>query len=192
MSTQPFEIVAGPADVYIGGTTATEPLIDEAVAFEDGWTYLGQTEGGVMVRHTQSVEQIYVDQTPAPQKAIRSEEGLEVEFALAELTLEHYAKALDDATVSTTAPAGTVAGYKTIQPFKGLDVEQFSLIVRGPSPYLAGNLQYYVPIVVQTEEPELAFTRDDKAVVACIFTALEDRDAAAGAEFGSIKAQSTA
>lgn len=193
MSTSPFEIIAGPASVFIGDTTATFPLIDEAPAFEDGWTSLGDTEGGVTARHTQSVELLRTDQSTGPKKAIRSEEGLEIEFALAELTLENYAKALDDVTISTTAASGTVAGSKSIKPFRGLDVKQYSLLVRGPSPYLDGNLQFEVPVVVQTEEPEVEFSRDDKAVLATMFVALEDPDAATEDDkFGTIRAQNTA
>jgi hypothetical protein len=193
VATTPYEIIAGPADVWIGDTTATFPLIDEDVAAEDGWFSLGDTEGGVTVRHTQSVELLRTDQSPGPKKAIRSEEGLEVEFALANLTLERWAKALDDVTVSTTAAAGTVAGSKSIKPFRGLDVKQYALVVRGPSPYLDGNLQFEVPVCVQTEEPEAEFVRDDKAVLAVMLTALEDPNAATEDDkFGTVRAQNTA
>ena len=193
MASSPFEIVAGPATVFIaaeGG--ASFPKIDEPMPIS-GWTDLGETEGGVTVRHTQSVELLYTDQSPGPKKAIRSEVGLEIEFALAELTLETYAKALNNATVTTTAAAGTIAGSKSLKSFRGLDVARHMLLVRGPSPYLDGNAQFEVPFCVQLEDAELEYVRDDKTVLACNFTALEDPLAAtADDKFGTYRAQNTA
>lgn len=104
MAVQPFEIVAGPAEVYIAPTGTAFPAVTVAKnSLPVAWRWLGETEGGVTVSHTQDTELLTTDQTIAPVKAIRTEEGLTVAFSLAQLTLENYAKALDDATLTTTA-----------------------------------------------------------------------------------------
>ena len=140
------------------------------------------------MRHTQSVELLMSDQDGAAIKAIRSEEGLEIEFALAELDLETYKYALNDATITTTAKSGSSAGWKEIKLYRGDVVARHALLVRGPSPYMDAQLQYQVPIVVQTEEPEVSFTRDDKAVLNVQFSALYDLDDET-APFGKLLAQ---
>lgn len=191
MATAPFQIIAGPADVFIAPARTTPVAVHDATPEEGGWVALGRTEGGVTVRHTQSVELIMTDQENAPVKAIRAEEGLEIEFALAELTLEKYAKAVNDATVTTTAAAGGSPGWKEIKLHRGNDVTRHALLVRGPSPYRDSKLQYQVPVVVQTDEPEVQFVRDDKSVLSCTFTALYDLDDTT-APFGKLLAQNTA
>ena len=181
-NVKPYEIIAAPANVYVAATGVAFPGINTVMPTA-GWSDLGKTEGGVMVRHTQSVEMLSSDQTIAPIKAIRSEESLEIEFALAELTLENYARVLNDATVTSTG--GT---EKKLQLYRGTVVNQFALLVRGPSPYGDFNLQYEVPVVVQTEEPEVSFVKDDKAVLSCVFSALDDH-ATTAADLGTLRAR---
>jgi len=186
MATSPYEIVAGPATVFLAPVATAFPGI--AVSMPTGaWVDLGDTEGGVTARHTQSVELLRVDQATGPKKAIRSEEGLEIEFQLAELTIENFGKALNNATVTTGGSPTT----KSIKLHQGFDVAQWAFVVRGPSPYGNWNLQYEVPVVVQVEEPEVAFVRDDKSVLQVKFTAIEDPLAATEADrFGVLRAQS--
>lgn len=190
MSSQPYEIIAGPADVYVAAVGASFPGVDKADT--DGsfstWTHLGFTDGGVKVKHTQTVDLHKVDQRTGPVKATRSEEGLEITFSLAEPTLENYAVALNDNDVSTDV----TPSRKTLKLYRGLDVAQFAVLVRGPSPYMDAFCQYQVPVCVQTEEPEAEFIRDGKAVLATKFVALEDPNAAtADDRFGSLVAQTS-
>jgi len=182
MAVAPFQIIAGPADVWIAPVATAFPAVNAAPG--GGWVALGRTEGGVTVRHTQSVEMLMSDQDNAPIKAIRSEEGLEVEFSMAELTLENYKYAINNATV--TAEAGPPA-IKRIDLYRGYEVQQHALLVRGPSPYMNAQLQYQIPVVVQTEEPEVEFVRDDKAVLNVVFSALVDFSG--GPKFGRLIAQ---
>lgn len=185
MPSAPFEIVAGPADVFIAPMGTAFPIISATPGA--GWESLGQTEGGVTVRHAQSIEQLTTDQHTGPVKAIRTEEGLEIEFGLAETTLEKYKYALSNATVTSVAgPPAT----KELLLYRGVDVALHTLLVRGHSAYGDFPSQYQVPVCFQAEESELEFVKDDKTVLACNFTALEDLAAASKKErFGKLVMQ---
>lgn len=186
MAQSPFQILAGPARVYLAPTGTAFPAVNAAPG--GSWTDMGMTEGGVTVRHTQNVEVITTDQYTAGVKGIRTEEGLEVEFSLAEMTLERYRYAMNMVTVTSAAgPPAT----KSIQLYRGVDVARHSLLVRGPgSAYGDFGMQYEVPVVIQTEEPEVAFVKDDKSVLNCVFTSLIDLAAATDADrFGYLRMQ---
>lgn len=181
----PFQIIAGPADVYAAPVGTAFPAVNATPA--GGWVSLGQTEGGVTVRHAQDITFITTDQHTGNVKAIRTSEGLEIEFSLAELTLENYVHVLNETTVTSAAgPPAT----KTVKLYKNVDIAQRALLVKGPSPYGNFFMQYQVPVVVAAGEPEVAFVKDDKSVLACTWTALEDPNAATAADrFGSLVAQ---
>ncbi|MBA2742153.1 MAG: hypothetical protein H0U46_09100 [Actinobacteria bacterium] len=169
MAVAPFEIISGPGDVWLAPYGTAFPVINAAPI--SPWVALGRTEGGVTVRHTQSVELLMADQDTAPVKAIRSEDGMEIEFQLVELTLEKYRFAINNASVVTAAGPPAI---KYIELWRGPEVTPHAIVVRGPSAYGNFNCQYQVPMVVQTEEPEVSFVRDDKAVLNSVFTALAD------------------
>jgi len=190
MATTPYDIIAGPADVWLSADlTASFPAVNAAEgAFDSEWVKLGMTDGGVKVKHTQSIDLIRADQRTGPVKAIRSEEGLEIAFNIEELTLEHWAYALNGNAITTAS----TPNRSTLKMYQGLDVTQFMVLVRGPSPYMNAFLQYNVPVVVQTDEPEAEYKRDGQAVLAFKFVALEDPNAATSADrFGSIIAQTS-
>lgn len=177
MAQAPYQIIAGPARVYVAPTGTAFPLVNATPG--GGWVDMGMTEGGVTVRHTQSIEGIMTDQYTAPVKGIRTEEGLEITFSLAEMTLEVYRWAMNNVTITTVAgPPAT----KEIAMFRGVDVSRHAILVRGASAYGNFNSQYQVPVVVQTDEPEVAFVKDDKTVLQCTFTAYLDLSAATDAD----------
>jgi hypothetical protein len=183
----PFTILAGPADVYLAPTGTAFPAVNAAPG--GSWTAIGKTEGGVTVRHTQTVNQITADQFTGPVKAIRTEEGLEVNFSLVDMTLENYALVMDGVTV--TAAAGPPA-IKSVPLHKEVSVDLRAILVRGRSPYGNFPAQYQVPVVYQSESPEVSFVKDDKSVLACVWTALEDLTAGADSErFGKLVAQTS-
>lgn len=191
MATTPYDIIAGPADVWLHATAGTaETAVDASDSTRTGasWVNLGLTEGGVKVKHTQTVDLLKADQRTGPVKAIRSEEGLEITFQLQELTLATMAYGRNNASVTTS----TSPNIDILKTYQGLDVHQFALMVRGPSPYMNANLQYYVPVCVMVEEPELEFVRDNKAVMAWKLVALEDPSASTSADrFGRLVAQTS-
>jgi hypothetical protein len=190
-NTAPFEILAGAAEVWAAAVATAFPLIDDdppGGAWDAG--FLGRTEGGVSVVHNQSTVILRLDQETGPQKIIRPEEELHVTFNIAEITLERYARLLNDITVNTTAAGGGEAGFKEFNIRQGFDVAQFALLIRGPSPYMDALIQYELPRVSTIGEPSISYVKDDKAMLAVDFVSLEDENAATPAErFGRIIAQ---
>ena len=59
---------------------------------------------------------------------------------------------------------------------RGAVPSEYSMYLRGTvmSPYGAFPGAYYFPRIVSDGEPEPAFAKDDRAVLACQFTVLED------------------
>lgn len=168
---EPYEILAGPADVYVASTGAVYPSDPDTAVDDNVWYFLGKTEGGVTVRHTQNITAIGVDQETVPVKVLRTEEGLEVEFSLAETTLENYSIVLNQNTVDTTSTD------KTLKFYQNVGVALKALLVRGRSPYGPYGADFQVPVVYQNESPEFAHTKDDKAVLHSTFVALADFNA---------------
>lgn len=188
----PYSILVGPADVYIAAVGAEFPFVD-AVPNDSDWTNLGLTEGGVTVRHPQTVNPITADQHTGAVKAVRTEESLEVEFALAEITLENYSVALNATTIDTAATTSGGADAKALHYHQGVHVALNSILIRGRSPYGNWPAQYEVPVAYQSESPEVSHVKDDKSVLACVFSVLEDLSAASDEErFGRFIAQSSA
>lgn len=185
MPVSPFEIIVGPADVWVAEVATAFPLVDVTPAA--AWKSLGKTDGGVTVTHGQSLGKIRVDQITGPLKIIRTEEDLTIAFSLAELTLETYGRVLNDASV---VPDAGPPATKKIGLYGDVDVKQWALLVRGGSPYMNAIMQYEVPICSQSGTPSVSFTRDAKAVLSCEFQSLYDSTQGAGEEFGRLIAQS--
>lgn len=183
----PFQILAGPADVYVAATATAFPAVNAAPG--GSWTLLGRTDGGVNVKHPQTVTPITADQHTGAIKALRTDESLEVSFSLVELTLENYSIVMD--SVPVTAAAGPPA-TKTIFLHKGVSVDLRAMLIRGRSPYGNFPAQYQIPITYQSESPEVAFIKTDKSVLACNWNVLEDLSATTDEErFGRLVAQTS-
>jgi hypothetical protein len=194
-NTQPYEIIAGPLGVYYAATGTAFPAIDVPDAsLQTGgtWHYMGYTEGGVKVAHPQTVVELRADQVTGVVKAVRSEDGLEVTFDIASVTLENYALALNQA-VSGTGADTTIPGQTSVQLYRGgFQVETFAFLARQGhlSPYADGALQFEVPAVFQADAPEATFTKDNKAVLAVSLHAIVDPNRANdGESFGRLRAK---
>lgn len=192
MARSPFEIIAGPAEVFVAPLTEAFPATD-LIPPGGNWVSLGQTEGGVNVTHTSTIEELRTDQATGPIKFLRTEEGLEIAFSIAEMTLENYAAILNDLTVTDTAEIMSVAGFRSIDLHFGVDVSCVAMLIRGPSPYMDSFLQYEIPVVAQVGSPTVSFVRDDKSVLECEWMAAEDENAATdNLKFGQLIAQDAA
>lgn len=190
-NVEPYEIVAGPLNVYFAPTGTTFPAIgvaDTDIDTGGTWTPIGYTEGGIKVAHPQTVVELRADQVTGPVKAVRSEEGLEITFDLASLTLENYAMALNRSTGGVTSAGGS----KSVPLYRGgFQVDTFAFLARQGhlSPYGDKALQFEVPVVFQADSPEDTFTKDNKAVLAISLHALVDPNRSSDDEsFGRVRA----
>jgi hypothetical protein len=147
----PFEVVAGPLTVFVAPVGTAFPLVNAAPP--GTWFKLGTNgpdnfeENGVMVTHNQTLNPWRSAASTVARKVFRSAEEFLLEFTLVDLTIEQYAKVMNDATVSTTVgPPAT----KDINLMLGTAVTTFAMIARGVSP-INDTLpaQYQVPIVYQ-------------------------------------------
>jgi hypothetical protein len=180
-NTAPYTIVAGVADVYVGAVGLAFPAVSvprDSITTGGTWTPLGQTDGGVKVSHPQTIVELRTDNVTAPVKGVRSEEGLQVEFTLAETTPKNFAIALNrrkDITPTGVGDAGATGADKVINQYRGgFGVETMAMLVRGEhlSPQGDFNLQYELPAVYQSESPETDYVKDDFAKIHCVFTAI--------------------
>lgn len=200
MSNAPYEIIAQPFTLYVADVGAVFPAID-AAPNPATWTKVGTSgdlnydEGGVKIKHAQKTDVWRALGSAGPRKAFRTQEDLTISLVLADLTLEEYGRAMNDQTPATDPPGVGTAGSKSIGLSRGLDVPQHALLVRGEgaSPYGSGwNMQYEVPVCVQTGDPDVVFTKGKPAGLALEFQALEDPSAATESErFGRLIAQNT-
>jgi hypothetical protein len=193
----PYEVVAQPFEAYRAPVATVFPEI-QAEPSED-WDIIGTSgdrnysEDGVTIQHTQSVEEFRSLGSVGPIKAFRTEEGLRISFVLHDVSLEQYARSLNDNTVTTVPAAGTSGGYKKVGLSRGRVMSEFALLLRGSgaSPYGPDwNVQYEVPKVVQVGEAEVVYQKGEPAGIQLEFLALEDPDAASEDErFGRLIAQ---
>jgi hypothetical protein len=187
-NTRPYEIVAGPLDVYYAATGTPFPAVSVSGTNVASWTRIGYTEGGIKVGHPQTVVELRADQVTGPIKAVRSEEGLEITFDIASLSLSNYALALNQALTGATDGGGN----KSVPLYRGgFQVETFAFLAKSDhlSPYGDSVLQFEVPVVFQADAPEVTFTKDNKAVLAVSLHALVDPDRSSDTEsFGRVRA----
>lgn len=200
MNTRPYEIVAQPFTLWVAAVGSAFPTVDEDPGV--AWTKIGTSgdlnysEDGVTLNHAQTVEYFRALGSTGARKAFRTEEDLRISLAVADVSLEQYAVAMNYNTVDSDAPGVGTSGTKTLGLSRGLTVAQRALLVRGAdgsSPYgAAWVLQYEVPVAVQVGEPEVVYVKGEPALLALEFMALEDPDATDEAErFGRLIAQNT-
>jgi len=198
MAVTPFEVIAAPATIYVAATGTAFPAIDAAPG--GSWTQLGTSgdenygEEGVTAAHEQTIQQWRGLGNTGPKKVFRTEENLRISFVLVDLTLEQFAKLLNDVTVTDTAAGAGTAGHRSIPLRQGPDVTRYALLARGPSPYGNGwNMQWEIRICYQGGNPTPVFRKGQPAGLQCEFIAIEDPDAASdGERFGVLRAQDAA
>lgn len=189
---EPYSMVVGGADIYLAPVGESYPDVDAAPS--GNWELLGSSgkkdysEDGITINHEQTLNQFRSLGSTGPRKVSRSEENLTVTGVLEDLTLEQYAKILNDVSVSTGTTSGSGADTKEITTRQGVDVSVFALLIRIPNAYGNGWLaQAEIPRVYQSDNPSPVYSKDEKAGLSFTFTALEDENAATDAErFGKI------
>ena len=193
MASAPYEVIAGPLEVYIGPVGETFTAIESTIA--GNWVKLGNsgkkntTEEGVKISHTQELAFWRSLGSTAPIKCFRISEDFKATLTLADLRLELYNQLLNGNTVTDNAE-GAAAGYREVDIYRGPTVTQKAFLIRGASPYGTGwNMQFNIPVGVLSGDAELTFVKGDPAGIMFEITALEDPNASSGEEFGQIWAQ---
>ena len=150
------------------------------------WTSLGETDGGLAFTPKRTVKKHTTDQSFAPKKTTVLTKEIEVGFTLAQVTLERLATVLDGQTVSAVAAGSGTAGYKELTLSALATLPQYAMLIRVPSPYADGYLQYMLPAVSPSGDQKMSYKKDDKTMIPTTWDVLEDPDNAG--EFGSIQA----
>ena len=187
---QPYAILVGVGTLYIAPVGTAMPALTATPS--GAWVSLGETDGGVTITKTRNREKFSSDQRTGTVKAVQTEEGLTVEVALHEATLENMAYAMDNAVSVTAAGSGTI-GKKTLKLHSGAGVTEYALLFRGNSPY--GNYpgQYCLPRGYMDDDVESEFVKDGKTLIPIKFEALEDLNASTEADrFGYVEYQHAA
>jgi hypothetical protein len=183
-----YTILAGVGTLYIGAANLAAPAT-VATTPGAGWTTLGETDGGVKITKTQSIEAFTSDQRTGKVKAVRTEEGITVETNLVEATLENLASVINGTVTDTAAGVGTI-GTRALKLHAGATVTEYALLFRGKSPY--GNFpgQFYIPRGYMDDDVETEFVKDGMTLIPVKFEALEDLNASTEADrFGVVTYQ---
>lgn len=194
----PYEILAGPLDLWLAPVGTAFPLITAAPA--GPWAKVGTdgkrnySDDGLAVQHSQKIDTATPAGAIAPVKAWRTEEGLIISVTMWDLSLEHYTTALGGAAPSAVAAGVGTPGTKKIGLSRGPDVLTYALLARGQSAY--GDSfkgQYEVPVCFQNASPKPAFAKGKPSGLEMEFMALESSAAASELErFGRLIMQTAA
>jgi hypothetical protein len=192
---QPYEYISGPFKIYLAAVGTAFPATPET-AIGGAWTLLGSSgeknynEDGIVIRNPQNIERHRAYGTTGPRKAFRTEEDMEIEVTLEDLTLEQYKYALNGGAVTDTPAASGVAGHRALPLKRGRSVTQYALLIRaGESPYGDGwSMQYEIPRVFVDGDAEATSNKEGPMGVPITFVALEDDSLG----FGNVRATDAA
>lgn len=175
----PFELVAGPVEIWLAAPNTADVAINAAPGA--AWTRLGvagskdlDDGAGVTVKTEQTIQTVGGLGATGDRKAFRDKEKITIAFTLNDATLESYAAALNQAAITTLA--GPPA-EKKIQLLQGVTVQTRALLVRGLlSPYAdsVNNLQWWIPLCYQNESPETVYMKAKAVGLKLSFLALQD------------------
>lgn len=177
---EPIEIIAAPLSLYLAPVDTAFPDIDEAPGVD--WVLVGEsgtlneTDDGVTVTHGQEISEWTPAGATVPRKVWRVAESLTVNVGIADLSTAFYAKIMNGASVTTVAAGVGIAGNKSFELFRGLQVETYALLARGISPENEDlNAQYEVPRVYEgADSIDITYNKGEPAILTCEFTALSD------------------
>lgn len=175
-----FEIIGAPLTVWVAPVGTAFPTI--AAAPSGPWFRLGTNgdrnydNSGVQVQHGKSYNKVRTAGATGPVTAFLTEEDLMFRLTLLDVTIEQYAYALNNNTVTTTAPAAGQPGHRAIGLSEDVGrTAQFALLARGLSPYNpALNMQFEIPRCFQSGAPSPTFRKGEPAGLQLQFEALEN------------------
>jgi hypothetical protein len=190
MGSEPYSLLVGVGRLYIADANTAKPALDAAPGV--AWRELGETDDGVKISKTQSIEAFSSDQRTGKVKATRTEEGITIEANLQESTLENLADVVGGTVTDVPAASGTI-GKRSMGMHSGATVAEYAFLFRGDSPYGDYPAQYWVPRGYMDDDTEIEYKKGDKTLIPVKFEALEDLNAANESErFGIWEAQDAA
>ncbi len=133
----PHEILAAPLTLWLADVGTAFPLIDAAPAV--AWVLVGTEgpnnydDGGVVASHGEEVFDFKPSGSTMPSKRFRIGEEFKLKLDLVDLSPAVYAKAMNNAAVTTIAAGVGVAGLKKFSLFRGTIVNSFAVLARGMS-----------------------------------------------------------
>jgi len=183
MALDAYQLLIGPGRIYVAPLTTAFPLIDASPS--TSWLDLGETYDGVSITPSEDIADVYVDGRTGPVKATRTKEGLEIKTKFAAITVENLAKFLSG-SLNDVAPGAGIAGYRSTALHRGLVVNEYSILLRGKSPYGDFNAQYQIPRAYFKFDGALELKKGAPTQIPVSMIALEDLNAAPGSnlEFG--------
>jgi hypothetical protein len=192
---EPYEIVGQPLTLWLAPVGTAFPDIDAAPG--NPWVLVGtsgdrsETEEGVTVTHSQTINKVRAGGSVGAVKAFRPEEDLMFRVTLMDVSLEQYKLAVNGNALTTVAAGAGTVGTKKMGLSRGKDVTVYALIARGVSPYdPTFEAQYQVPRCYVSGSPAIVYRKGQPAGIELTFEALEDLEAASEDErFGSLIAQ---
>lgn len=172
----PYEIVAAPLTVYVAPVGTAFPAVNAAPG--GSWFKLGSNgtknydAKGVTVTHNETIQSFTPAGGTAKRKVFRTDEQFLIDFDLVDLTIEQYAKIMNDATVNVTAGPPATKDFNLQQ---GMTVTTFALLARGVSS-VNDQLpaQYQVPLAYENGATKPVYAKSAGTALAVQFEALED------------------
>jgi hypothetical protein len=182
----PYEVVMGPAEIWIAPVGTAFPLVDaeptgpwEKVGTNGNKNY---TEDGVTVSIAKSTATFSGLGSMGPVKAVISVVGWMCSVGVADITPALLSLLMNSNTVTEVA-AGGEAGYHVIDGLVDPQVTNVALLVRGPSPLAATGYGQFevVKAFESSESSDLLYVKSGAATTANLrFTAMEDIAAESG------------
>lgn len=188
-------IIASPFDVWTAPVGEAMPTVDAAPS--GNWALIGsqvdqltQDESGVSLSNTQSITDIRGAGSTAPIKAVRSEEDLLVSINMMDMTFEVLDFALRGGGVTEVSAVSGVIGTKSIPIWRGTQVVEHALLLRGPSPYLVDtNMQFEFYRVYAAGDLDQSYAKATAVVVNIQFKVLMDLTQSSPFYMGRVIAQ---
>lgn len=192
----PYEVLAGPADIWLAIVGTAFPLVDAAPAV--AWVQLAlatqMTEDGVHIVGDQTVEHVYSLGGTGSRKGFRTRQEVHARFTVMDATVEALSKALADQTITTVAAGVGIPGQKSMPlAMPGGAIATKAMLVRSrQSPYgteLPGDpvftSQWEFPLVYNSGNVEVVYSKGVPVGLGYDFMVMDD---AAGVK-GTYRAQ---
>lgn len=167
MAVNTANLIQGPATLYSGAFSATEPT-DAAVntaPAASAWTDLGGTQDGVKLSVDQTYGELEVDQITLRVGSRLTKQDFTIETSLAEATLENLSLTLNGGT------SASGAGWKSFDPNVTSSATQpnyFACLLDGYAPS-----QFRRRVIgrkmLNTDSVEVAYTKDKQVLIPAKF-----------------------